>query len=151
MRHRKEFDLERSEGGALSRTAGLDHAGVEPALLQLAAGDLGGEWRRDDGRAQARIQQPYGADVILMRMGDDDRLQPVRLRLDERGVRRHQVDAGRGVHVAECDAAIDHQPAAVLGRSYAVEIHVHADLAGAAERQVHEPGVVGHGAVFRLL
>ena len=53
---------------------------------------------------------------------------------DERGIGRDDVDAGNAA-VAEGHAQIDHQPLMAFGRSaVAVEIQVHADFAGAAER-----------------
>jgi len=68
-----------------------------------------------------------------MGVGDDDseqRLAPFR---DERRVWQYDVDA-RKLAVVEADAEVDDDPLAVE----AVEVEVHADLAGTAQRHEHE-------------
>src|SRR5258706_744979 len=75
------------------------------------------------------------ADVILVRMRDHEPDQ-IGLALDDEGrIRHHDLDPRYRV-VAEGHAEIDHQPLAGI----AVEVEVHADLAGAAER--HEQQLV---------
>ncbi len=49
----------------------------EPALAQLLGDEIGGERRRIDRRAQARPQPADGADMILVRVREDDRLDLV--------------------------------------------------------------------------
>ena len=76
--------------------------------------------------------------MVFVGMGQNQPVQPVLAFGDESRVRRDHVDPGkRGI--AEGDAQIDHQPAAAI----AEQVEVHADLAGAAERQEME-GVAAH-------
>src|SRR5207244_650238 len=75
-----------------------------------------------------------GPQVILMCVGEDDPGERLTLVLDEGWVGKHHVDAGLGF-IAELDPQVDHQPFARLGITGAIEIAVHPDLAGAAERE----------------
>ena len=68
-----------------------------------------------------------------MGMGHDDADEIVPPRLDEGGVGHDDLEPGHGL-VGEGDAAVDHQPAATV----AVEVEVHANLAGTAQRQEHQ-------------
>ncbi len=78
----------------------------------------------------------HGADMVLVAVGHHQPDQIVPMLGDEARVGHHDIDAGHRV-VAEGHAEIDHQPLAVI----AVEIEIHADLAGAAERQEQELAV----------
>ncbi len=72
---------------------------------------------------------------------------------DKRRIRHDDIDPGGRV-VAEGDAEIDHQPAPGM----AVEVQVHADFAGAAQRNENEILAaepidiegLGHAATLRL-
>ena len=77
--------------------------------------------------------------MILVRVRRDDAEQPV-APLDDKGrVGHDHIDPGLVLLLAEGDAAIDDQPLAAI----AVEIEVHPDLAGAAERQeIERVGIV---------
>ena len=83
-------------------------------------------------------------------MGQNDTQQILAPLGDELGIGRHDIDAGQAL-VGEGDAEVDHQPLA----AEAVEIEVHADLAGPAQRQ--EDQLVGveilrrstHSPLFR--
>ncbi len=73
MRDRDELDLERTDFDAAAERNGADRdfrrAGLaEPARL----GEAGGEARHVDGRAERRPKLRQRADVVLMRVGDDD-------------------------------------------------------------------------------
>ena len=68
--------------------------------------------------------------MILVPVGDDDADQVLQPVLDEREVGEHKVDAGQ-CRIGEGHAEIDHQPFAVAP----VQVDIHPDLAGAAERQ----------------
>ncbi len=71
-------------------------------------------------------------------MGDEDRLDPAGIVGKPVHVGHDEVDAGRGLHVAEGHAEVDDdQPLRAL-RPIAVDIGVHADFAGTAERQVDQ-------------
>ncbi len=90
--------------------------------------------------------------MVLVAVGDEDRLQPVGAGLDPGRIGHDQIDAGRRLHVREGHADIDEDEAFRVLRPEAVEIHVHADLARAAEREIDQPvGLAGaHRAGLRL-
>ena len=116
QRHLGDFEV-------IERPAGAVH-------LQLAAQHCGGERRSVDRAAQLRPQVGDGAQVILVRVGEHQADEVVAALDDETRIGQHHVDAGQGL-VGEGDAEVDHQPLAAV----AVEVEVHADLAGPAERQ----------------
>ena len=68
--------------------------------------------------------------MVLVGMGQHDREQVLPTLFDKGRIRHEHVDPGQRV-ACEGDAEIDHQPLALAG----VEVEVHADLAGPAERQ----------------
>ena len=111
-----EVDLRRA---GLGQAAGLEKADGEPG--------------RVDRRAQARPHLDERADMVLVRMGDEDAEQVLALLLDEAQVRIDEVDAGQMLLAAEAHAAIDQDPLPARVRPEAVERGVHADLAEAAE------------------
>ena len=80
--------------------------------------------------------------MVLMGVGGDNPQQAVAVFDDEGRVCDHDIDAGLRI-VAKGDAAIDDQPLAAI----AVEVEVHADLAGAAERQEIERVGIAHRRV----
>src|SRR4029079_5657842 len=98
----------------------------------------GGERRGVDRRLETRPQLDHGADMVLVRVRDDDAGEVGTVFLDEAHVRKDDVDAGIVLALGEGDAAVDHQPAARVLRAEAVEVGVHADLAETAERQEYE-------------
>ena len=112
---------------------------AEPASLR----EPGREARHVDRRAEVRPKLGERADVILVRMGDDDSDQiPLRL-LDKTEVRHDEVDAGQFL-ACKGHAEIDHQPLARVCGSIAVKGAIHADLAQAAQRGENEFAVVRH-------
>jgi hypothetical protein len=78
--------------------------------------------------------------MILMGVGQHQTDQIVAAAFDELGIGHDYIDARRIV-VAEGDAAIDHQPFTGM----AIEIEVHADLAGAAQGQKQQLVLAGYG------
>ena len=137
MGHDDHLELEGPDGElAAERDLGDRHGVEQPGVAQLALQHRGGERRGIDRRAQARPQVGDGAEMVLVRMGDDDAGEIGLALLDEGRIGHHHLDSGHGV-VAEGDAEIDHQPFSGM----AVEVEVHADLARAAQR--HEQQLVG--------
>ena len=134
-----EFDAERTD---LEGRAGFDR-GDPGVVLQIGFGQLalqhrGGETGGVDRALQPGPEMRHRADMILMGMGQDQAGQPVPALDDEFRVGRNHLDSGdRGI--AERHAQIDHQPAAAI----AEQVEVHADFAGAAERQEME-GIAAH-------
>ena len=146
MGERDQLDLERPHGEAPAKRH-LDDLDLvlQAGLHQLGIDHLGGEGGGVDRAAQARPEVADRADVVLVGMGQDQPGQVLAARLDEGGIGHQHVDPGRA-GPGEGDPEIDHQPLSVM----AVEVQVHADLAGPAERQEVEfvsPGrPVAHGA-----
>ena len=145
MRHGDHLELERLETElAAERDLGDRHLVPEACVDELAAQNGGGERCRIDRRFQPRPQVRHGAEMILVGMRQHDAHQGVSALHDEGRIRHHHLDAGHGT-VGEADAEIDHQPLA--GR--AVEVEVHADLAGPAKGQEQQLVVRRNG--HRLL
>ena len=107
----------------------LDFA-KQARFLELAPHQFHRERRRIDRHAEIGCEVWHGADVIFMRMGENDSFKLLRPLLDEFEVGEHKVHPGI-LAARESHAQIDHQPLAVA----AVEVDVHPDLARAAERE----------------
>ena len=108
---------------------------VQPRLAQLAPQHGGDEGAGVDRAAELRPEMRHRADMVLMRVGDDQADQPVAPLRQPARVRHHHLDF-RLVRPAEADAAIHRQQLAVAP----VDVEVHPDLAGAAERDEGEVG-----------
>jgi hypothetical protein len=70
--------------------------------------------------------------MILMRMCDDDSLQPVPLSLDKAQVRQNEINA-RNFIASKTDPAINKDPFPLRRWSKAVKRSVHSDLAETAQ------------------
>ena len=140
VRNRHQVHVERPdiEAGAL-RHLDDGHFGCIGMLLKLALEQVRREFGRIDRRAQARPHLGHRADVILMRVGDEDAGEAFPLFLDEAQIGQHDIHARFGI-VGEGDAAVDHQPLPVLGRADAVEVDVETDFADSAQGQKHKLG-----------
>ena len=139
-----ELDVEGAEfepraEGDLAQLGGFGEA----RLREFAAHERGGKRRGVDRATEARPQIRDGAEMVLMAVGEHYGLEGFPPRLDESGVGHDQFGPG-GAVVREGHAAIEHDPAAVE----TVEIEVHADFAGAAERREDE--AVELGSCHRL-
>ncbi len=97
----------------------LDHAqGIDALarLFELEPADGGGEAAGVDRLLQHRPDQAEGADVVFVRMGDEDRLEPVGTVGEPGEIGQDHLDPGRAVHVGEGDAGVDEdQPLAPGG------------------------------------
>ena len=123
----------------LHRADDAHGAVVLTLLLELAARVDRGEPAAVDRRvADAPREVPDRADMVLMRMGHEDRLDPVLALGEPSHVGEDQVDAGRGVHVAEGHAQVDDDQALPVRLAVAVDIGIHAHLAGTAEGKVDQ-------------
>ena len=115
-------------------------------LPQLAPQHGGGKRRGIDRAAQLRPQVGHGAQMVLMRMGDDQTDQILAAFGDEDRIR--QQDLGlRRVVAAEADATVHRQPAIAL----AVEVEVHPDFACSPQREKFQCGHVIHMIPFCTL
>ena len=115
----------RSDGDDLDRNLRRARFTEPPRL-----GQPGGEAGHIDRRAEARPKFGKRADVILVRVSNDDADEIAFDLLDEGEVGHDQIDARRLV-AGEGETEIDHQPFAALGRPEAIERAIHADLAQA--------------------
>src|SRR5882724_11812486 len=75
----------------------------------------------------------YRADVIFMRVGQNDGEELMSALFDEAGIGHDDVDTWRVV-VAEHDTEIDHDPLAARLGPITIEIEIHADLTRTAKR-----------------
>src|SRR3954452_13086881 len=105
----------------------------EPPRPQQA----GGERRRVKRAAQPRPQRRNRADMIFVRMRDDEREEIGPNFLDKSNVGVDEIDA-RQIGPSESETAIDHDPFAPAGGAEAIERGVHADLTETAERDKDE-------------
>ena len=108
----------------LARALGLDHRR--------------GEGRRIDRHLQLRPQFEQRAEMVLVRVGDDDAAEVLPLRLEKPDVGQDQVDARQMLLRRERHADIDGEPLAPVLGPQPVNRQVHADLADAAERREYE-------------
>ena len=130
MRDGDELERERRQLDPSARLHDVElHLAEKLRLAELAAEHRGGERRGEDRAAQLTPEMGDGADVVLVRVGDDEAQQPVPPLADEAWVGHHDLDLGQ-LAAAEADAAIDREPAVAA----AVKVQVHADLARPAQR-----------------
>ena len=147
MRHADHFDGESADI--------LDHPGRkldQRNVMGIAVfGKLPAEKRQGEGAAIDRAAKlgPHignGTEMVLMPVGQHEAGKLFAPRLDEAEVRKDHVDPGHAV-VGEGDSQIDHQPASLI----MIEVRVHADLAGAAQRYEQEVRRSIHGLSVSLV
>src|SRR5690606_27483862 len=128
------FQIERAKLEARAEFDDLDGNTRGPALLgELCLQQERGEGRRIDLHLQARPQIGKGAEMILMRMGQQDADQIFAFGLDESRVGKYEVDAGMAVRRRKAHAAIDDDPFAPAGRPKSVKAEIHAYFANPSE------------------
>src|SRR6202790_4230984 len=136
MRHRNELDVERPEIDAAARRhdRARDFGGF---ALGGAFGleQRGTELGRVNATFQPRPQIDDGAEMVLMGVGEHQSDQVLALLFEKADVGHDQIDAGQMLFLAEGDAEIDREPAALVAVAEAIDRQVHADLADAAERR----------------
>ena len=124
-------DIGETERAQLERAAHGDdlelHLVLQPFFLQLLRNQAGGERGGIERHLQFSGEIGDGADMIFMAVGEHDAEQILAALLDEGEIGQHHVDAGIA-RVTKGHAEIDHHPFALA----AIEIDVHANLAGAA-------------------
>ena len=77
------------------------------------------------------------ANVIFMAMRQQKCMQAALLGLDKARIRRNQFNPRLGV-AAECYPQINHNPVAPIARPIAIQVTVHANLAGASQRNKNQ-------------
>ena len=85
----------------------------------------------------------HRADVVLMRVGDEQRLDAVLVLFQPGDIGQDQIDTGRCAHVRKGHAHVDNNQALLARLAVAINIAVHADLAGTTQRQINQP-VLAH-------
>ena len=134
MRHGDHLEVERPETELAAQRDFRDPDGIDqPGLRELPAQHRGRERSGVDRGLQPRPEIGHRAQMILMRVSQHDADQVLAPLLDESRIGHDDLDARHGV-VAECDTEIEHQPFTGM----AVEIEVHADLAGTAQCEKQE-------------
>ena len=151
VRHADHLQIERADAeAAVVGDQPQRHLGLEAAAGELATQRGHGERRRIDRTAQPRPQIGHRAEMVLVGVGEQQAVELVAALGDERRIGHDHVGAGNTV-AAERDAAVDHQPAVLVARAIAVEVEVHADLAGPAQWQEQQFGrCVGPGRGHRV-
>ena len=100
---------------------------------------MGREGARINRRAQLFPAMPHGTNVILMRMGDENRLQPVTSLFQPRDIRQDQIYPRRAIHIRKGHAQIDKDQAFLVGFAIPVYIGIHANFACPAQGQINDP------------
>ena len=136
VRDADELDGERPDGDDVARLDRLQPiAGVDAVLLELRLDQRQRHGRAVHGPVERGQHVRHGADVILVAVGEDQRLDLVAPRLDVGEVRNDQIDAEL-VGVRKHDAGVDEDRGVLPGHRH----HVHAELAEAAQRDDLERG-----------
>ena len=124
-----EFNQERADRDLLAQLHDLEgNLGRARLAEPTRLGETGREARRVDRRAKARPEIGERADVVLVRVGNDNADEIVLGFLDEPEIRHDEIDAGQ-VLAGKGDAEIDHQPFARARGPIAVKRAIHADFA----------------------
>ena len=138
MRHGDKFDIERPNRDG--RSLGDDGDwNLRRARLGEALGfeKRGGEARRVEVAFKLRPRIRDRANVVLMRMSNDEAHQIAPHLFDEADIRNDEVYPWE-IGAREGYAAIDHQPFDAPFAAEAIKSEVHADLAEASERHKDE-------------
>ena len=134
VRQVDELDLERPRLDLLARREHLEVGLAQPVLVELGARHRDRQLAAVDHRHRRLpqlAQHPrQRADVVLVAVGDDDRLDVVDVLAQVGEVRQHEVDAHH-LGGREAQPAVDHDDRAVV----LDDGHVLADLADAPERE----------------
>ena len=124
----------------------LDHGLGLAMFRQLALGDVRGEGAAVDRRADLLPQHPDGADVVFVRVGDEDAHHVLPARAQPGDVGHDQVHAGRRIHVREGHAEVHDDQLLLTRGAVAIDIGVHPDLSRASQREVDE--AIGAGILL---
>mmetsp|Transcript_3068 Transcript_3068/g.5240 ORF Transcript_3068/g.5240 Transcript_3068/m.5240 type:complete len:275 (+) Transcript_3068:1073-1897(+) len=152
VRDGRERDLERPRLHDL--WVGLDHAHlrrVMSRLVHLAHRVDGGELSAIDGGFQTVPEVAKRADVILVGVGDEDRLDPILACFQPFHVGQDQIHARLAVHIGEGHARVHDDQPLLPFRPIAVDITVHPDFPGAADGKVDEAVAISHVGFLSLL
>jgi len=105
---------------------------------QLAPRDIRCELARVNGRAKLFPHMANGANMVFVRVGDEDTVNHRATLFQPSDVRQDQIDARCAVHIGEGDAQINNDQAFCVFWPVSVDIGVHADLSCAAEGQIDQ-------------
>src|SRR5439155_14219488 len=133
MRHADEFDVERPDGESAVECDDIDR-NVRCARLAPALGleQRGREWGGVDRHLQLRPQIEEGAEMIFVRVGQDD-AEEIAAFLDEiANIGEYEVYPGKIIS-RKCHPEIDRDPLPRVLLTEPVESEVHPDLARSTE------------------
>ena len=141
VRHGDEFEVERADIEGAGDGDLADRQLLGATIFSL----LGPQQRRRercgiDRCLEPRPQLDQRADMVLVRVRQDDAGQLDLLILDEPQIRQDHIDARLEVAFGKRDAEIDHDPGALVSRTRAIKIAILADLPEPAERDEHQFG-----------
>ena len=102
-------------------------------LFEFQPPDGGGKAARIDRLFQLGPQMRQRPDMVFMRMGDENRVQPRQVGQKPRDIGQDQIHAGAAVHIGKRHAQIDKDQAFAALWAIAVNIGVHADFTGPAQ------------------
>ena len=136
VRDPDELDGEWADGHGLARFDGLQSvACVDAVLFELRLDERQRHRRPVDRAVEVRQHVRHRADVILVAVGEDERLDLASSRLEVREVGDDQVDAEL-IGIRKHDARVNEDRGVLPGHRH----HVHAELAEPAQRDDLERG-----------
>jgi hypothetical protein len=136
VRHPDEFDGQRPDGDGVARLDRLQAiAGADAVLFELRLDQRQGHRRAVHRAVEPLEHMGHGADVILVPVGEDERLHLLAARFDERQIRNDQIHAEL-VRIRKHHAGVDQNRGVLPGHGH----HVHAELAQASQRDDLERG-----------
>ena len=109
-----------------------------PHLVHLATQDVGGKGARIDRCAQILPEMRNRADVILMRMGNENCLKLVFARCQPSDIGQDKVNPWAAVHIGEGQPQINQNKALCARFSIAINIGVHANFTSPSKGQVDQ-------------
>ena len=146
MGDRREGDRERSDLLLMGPWRQYLHRiRIAAMLVELAGRQRAGELARIDRHTQLIPEMPQRANVILMAVGDHDRLQPVGALNEPRQIGEDQIHPRCRIHIPKSHAQIDKDQTLLAGLPVAVDIGIHAHFPRPAEGQVDQSVVPAHG------
>ena len=91
------------------------------------------------------------ANMVLMRVGDENRVQTVGPIGQPRDIGENQIDPGGRVHIGKGDAKVDENIPLLLGGAISIDIGVHTNFPCPTEGQINQTVVTAHCERFSLL
>ncbi len=150
MRHWQKADSKRTglHGFRIGRDFGQTIS-IAAMFFKLQPRNRGGKGAGVNRHRDAAPQNAKCANVIFVRMGDKNRLDPVNAVDDPLGIGKNQVNTGGAVHIREGHAQIDKDIPLFAGDTVAINIAIHANFASPTKGEIDQ-SLVSHQRAFRL-